>query len=184
MGASFWPGVGQHPNAPDGLSVQAMTFEDEVWSSPWVVAAPVGYPEYPRLAISGGNRVNMTFFVRDQAFVKLGRYIIWTVSGTTPAPRVEPREKADTPDAENGPQPTSTASPANENSEVEIAPYPSVPAKTPAITTSDKLEAPTSTISRPVLNASLLTVRPPLSFYRRIQNSEEIDRFIASHNFQ
>jgi BNR repeat-like domain len=150
--------VGQDPNTESGLSVQAMTFEDGVWSSPWIVAAPTGYPEYPRLAVSGGNQVNMTFFVRDQAFVEHGQYIIWTVSGTTSAPRVEPLTRVETSDPGLDTQPSSAASPASDGGEVQVEPYPSVPAKAPVISTSGKLESPASTISRPILKASLLTI--------------------------
>lgn len=150
--------VGQDPNTESGLSVQTMTFEDGAWSVPWIVAAPAGYPEYPRLVVTGGNQVNMTFFVRDQAFVEHGRYVIWTASGTTTAPQVEPLPKKDMPEQDIGIQSDSTAPVTNEEKGVQITPYPSIPESTRAVNTSSKLESPANTISQPILKSSLLTV--------------------------
>ena len=86
--------VGADPDAPEGLSVMSMTYFEDRWSRPSVVAAPEGFPEYPRLTIIEGNQMHLAYFVRDRAFVDSGHYVIWATQGTTPAEHVPIREDA------------------------------------------------------------------------------------------
>jgi len=146
--------VGQDEGTESGLSVQSMTFEEGTWSGPSVVAAPEGYPEYPRLTITHGNQVILTYFVRDVIYVDGGHYVIWTALGTTPARAVPPAPlPAASADGDND-----IATPSEIRSEVEIMPYPTVSEETEAVATSGPLESPSSTISRPLMWASLLTI--------------------------
>lgn len=149
--------VGQDATTESGLSVQAMAFEDGEWSAPQVVAAPEGYPEYPRLVITGGNQISLTYFVRDEAFVEHGNYVIWTVHGRTSA---APADVAPTP-TEAQPSAsadgTSSAESAEDGDAIAIVPYPTVPGESASVNTSHTPEPPRSSLTGPLATAALLT---------------------------
>lgn len=81
--------VGPNEKAPNGLSVMLATLVDGVWTSPQILASPTGFPEYPRLAVSLGNRFELVYFVRDKEF-DVGAYTMWTMSGESDAQAVRP----------------------------------------------------------------------------------------------
>lgn len=76
--------VGADATAPKGLAVMVTTFAAGQWSPAARVAAPDGYPEYPRLSVVLGNRPQLVYFVRDKQF-ELGHYTIFAVSGQSDA---------------------------------------------------------------------------------------------------
>jgi len=121
--------VGQDLDAPWGLSVFVMTYEDDKWSSPVAIASPRGFAEYPRLAATGGNQVHIVYFVRDdKAADQGGHYEVWAASGTTPA---TPVSMPDPPVAEDQPAKPETGAQATptEAASQQLAEYPSLPDK-------------------------------------------------------
>lgn len=147
--------VGQDANTETGLSVQSMTFEGRQWSAPAVLAAPDGYPEYPRIAVTNGNQIGLTYFVRDEAFVEGGHYVIWTVLGSTNAATVAP------PPAPTAPEDSTVRPPESSGSEsanvVELVPYPTVPADSESVPLTGELTSPRSVVSQPLITVALLT---------------------------
>lgn len=81
--------VGQ-VGSPDQLALLHLELRDGVWSAPQSVYSGGGLPEYPGIATDGGNRIEVSFFVRDNLF-QVGDYRVWRVSGRTGAPAVAPR---------------------------------------------------------------------------------------------
>jgi hypothetical protein len=86
--------VGTDLTAPKGVAVAVTRFASGQWSAPQRIAAPDGYPEYPRISVALGNRLELVFFVRDKPF-DVGHYVMYGVAGqvdaraiaaTTPAP--------------------------------------------------------------------------------------------------
>ncbi|MGA9192853.1 MAG: sialidase family protein [Anaerolineales bacterium] len=69
--------------------------DTSTWSSPDIVVSYSGdAPEWPRLAISEGNKLNVVWFVRDAAHIfdsENGRYQIWFAQATVEAPSVPAR---------------------------------------------------------------------------------------------
>jgi hypothetical protein len=76
------PVIGETPPIPAAtLNVLHLTWQNDAWSAPDVVATLTGdVPEWPRVAISSGNVLNVVWFVRDQANIwnsDNGHYTIW-----------------------------------------------------------------------------------------------------------
>lgn len=88
-GAYHLLAVGQI-GGPDELALFHLELRDGVWSAAQSVYSGQGLPEYPGIATDGGNRMVVSFFVRDSLF-EIGNYRIWRVSGTIAAPPVAPR---------------------------------------------------------------------------------------------
>jgi hypothetical protein len=80
--------VGQNGN-PDTLALFHLELHDGDWSAPQSVYAGGGLPEYPGIATDGGNRIVVTFFVRDNMF-QVGNYRVWRLSGTMASPPASP----------------------------------------------------------------------------------------------
>ena len=75
------------------LSVLHMTWNGSAWSKPEAIATFRGdVPEWPRLAIGGGNRLYVTWFVRDEAEIWSGGgdYRIWYAQSLSAAPAATP----------------------------------------------------------------------------------------------
>ncbi|RIK42914.1 MAG: hypothetical protein DCC58_10340 [Chloroflexi bacterium] len=134
--------VGADEAAPNGVSVMLATYADGVWTPPEVIASPVGWAEYPRIAVALGNRVELVYFVRDKEF-DVGAYTLWTVRGTSDAKAVAPQEFAPVY------APTATVpSPAP----IAIATQPTVPAETTPLETEIRWnDTPQKTLTSPVL---------------------------------
>jgi hypothetical protein len=81
--------IGTDDNAPHGLSVMVASYADDTWAAPRIVAAPDGFPEYPRIVIALGNQLTLVYFVRDNEF-DVGHYTLWAVSATTQARAIAP----------------------------------------------------------------------------------------------
>ncbi len=87
------------------------------WSAPEAVFTSEDLPEWPRLAIGGGNQVFLTWFVRPkEAIWTGGRYTVWAAHMEADAPHVV----APTPAPSLLPSPTPTS-----------APLPPIPTPTP-----------------------------------------------------
>ncbi|NJN95489.1 MAG: hypothetical protein HC875_15950 [Anaerolineales bacterium] len=63
-----------------------LTWDGKEWSVPEVVYDGPGWPEYPRLTISQGNKLHLVWFVRDELkLTPYSRYQIWYSSAVTAA---------------------------------------------------------------------------------------------------
>jgi hypothetical protein len=81
--------VGRDPEAPKQLAVWVNTFDRSGWGTPVRVAAPDGYPEYPRLTVALGNQLHITYFVRDKEFDATS-IVLWVVAGSNDAQPIAP----------------------------------------------------------------------------------------------
>jgi hypothetical protein len=74
----------------DDLALLHLEMAGDTWSAPQIVYHGGGLPEYPGIATDGGNRLVVTFFVRDTMFT-VGDYRVWQAYGNTRSPAVAPR---------------------------------------------------------------------------------------------
>jgi hypothetical protein len=86
--------VGRTSEVDETLSVLLLTWNGSSWSRPSVITSMTGdVPEWPRIAISNGNILNVTWFVRDEEHIfdsDQGEYFVWYSRGRSSAPAVEP----------------------------------------------------------------------------------------------
>lgn len=94
--------VGTDPTAPKGVAVAVTRFASGQWSAPQRVAAPDGYPEYPRITVALGNRLELAFFVRDKQF-DVGHYVMYGVAGQVDARAIAPTSPPPPPAASAAP---------------------------------------------------------------------------------
>lgn len=77
------------------LSVVDLVWDQSSWSKPFVVSTYTSdAPEWPRIAISGGNQVNMVWFVRDHDHIYVsdkGQYQVWYARGQASSPSTQPQ---------------------------------------------------------------------------------------------
>lgn len=81
--------VGQ-VGSPDHIALFHLELRDGVWSAPQALYSGEGLPEYPGVATDGGNRIVVSFFVRDNLF-QVGKYRVWWADGTTDSDAVPRR---------------------------------------------------------------------------------------------
>jgi hypothetical protein len=149
-GSAILAFVGANGNAPKGLSVVVMSLEDGKWTQPEVVASPEGYPEYPRLTVALGNQLHLTFFVRDEMFTESGRFVIWTASGESDAPAVEPVQVAP-------PEPIPNTSTGPVATVPELAKLPDIPPQQQPVGVPVAETDPRSTLDNPIVSALRFT---------------------------
>lgn len=141
--------VGQDAAAPKGLAVMLATYAGGRWTTPERVVAPDGYPEYPRLAVSLGNRLQLVYFVRDKEF-EIGHYVLYAVAGQSDARAMPP--------ASPPPAPAVVAAPTPALPAVRVQPYPAQLAPpTPVQTGWDRLDGPQAEVTRPAMQAIVAT---------------------------
>jgi hypothetical protein len=84
--------VGRTDANQTSLSVLHLTWDGTTWSKPDVITTISGdVPEWPRIAVSNGNVLNVVWFVRDQADIwksDTGRYTVWYTREQVNAPAV------------------------------------------------------------------------------------------------
>jgi len=72
-----------------------VVWDGETWSSPTTIAEyEKDVPEWPRVAISQGNQINVVWFVRDEAHIwesDKGRYRVWYARGVSAAASEPPQ---------------------------------------------------------------------------------------------
>jgi hypothetical protein len=99
------------------LDLVHLTWDGFNWREPEIITSYIGdAPEWPRIAISGGNRLHVVWFIRDEDHIfdsDQGDYSVWYSMKTITAPA-----------AEAGQFPTPTAVPI-------VLPTPTVAAPTP-----------------------------------------------------
>jgi len=108
------------------LQLYHLVWDGSAWSGPTIVWQGEGFPEYPRLAVSGGNHLHAVWFVRDDLW--LGRtYDVWysdlevAAPHHTPAPTFTPLPSS-TPTPTMTPHPTATPYPTLSRARDEGAP--------------------------------------------------------------
>jgi len=85
--------VGRFSNREEALDVIHLEWDGTQWLAPTRVFASTDPPEWPRIAIGGGNRVFGTWFTRDKEHVwdsEHARYQVWAASMQSSAPAVTP----------------------------------------------------------------------------------------------
>jgi hypothetical protein len=73
----------------EGSSTMALlhsVWDGQSWSRPDVITGSPLYPEYPKLALSGGNRLHVSWFVGDKPGVERGPVSAWYSSRMVDAP--------------------------------------------------------------------------------------------------
>jgi hypothetical protein len=77
------------------VDVLDVVWDGETWSSPTTIAEyEKDVPEWPRVAISQGNQINVVWFVRDEAHIwesDKGRYRVWYARGVSAAASEPPQ---------------------------------------------------------------------------------------------
>lgn len=129
--------VGKVKDYQTSLSVVHSVWDGLAWSNPDEVTRLTGdVPEWPRIAISQGNILNATWFVRDQANIwksDSGHYQVWYSRKVISAPAIPttlPKTQA-TPAAVSttSPTPAATLSQATSLQLATLAPADKVPSK-------------------------------------------------------
>jgi hypothetical protein len=112
--------VGRMSEVDEALHVLLLTWNGFSWSRPASITSMVGdVPEWPRIAVSNGNVLNVTWFVRDEEHIfdsDQGEYYVWYSRGMSSAPAVEPVLL-----------PTATHTPISETTPVLPSPTPEPP---------------------------------------------------------
>jgi BNR repeat protein len=81
--------VGQ-VDSSDHTALFHLEMRDGVWSAPQTLYSGDGFPEYPGVATDDGNRIVVSFFVRDNLF-EVGDYRVWWTSGIADSQTVAAR---------------------------------------------------------------------------------------------
>ncbi len=85
--------VGRTSEVDESLSVLLLTWNGSSWARPNVITSLMGnVPEWPRIAVSNGNILNVTWFVRDEEHIfdsDQGDYYVWYSRGRSSAPALE-----------------------------------------------------------------------------------------------
>jgi hypothetical protein len=74
------------PDGSDAVSLMHSEWDGHGWSSPQVITSGAPYPEYPKLAISGGNRLHLVWFGGDRASIDRLAVGIWYSTAAISAP--------------------------------------------------------------------------------------------------
>lgn len=85
--------IGRLSPSEENLSVLHLVWNGATWSSPARVFTSPDPPEWPRIAIGGGNRIYATWFTRDREHIydtDHGQYQIWCASSQSASPAQTP----------------------------------------------------------------------------------------------
>lgn len=154
-GNVFLAYVGADSTAPKGLAVMVVTYSEAGWSPPLRVAAPDGYPEYPRLAVALGTNIQLAYFVRDNLY-DTGHYTLWVVAGQSSARPIPPVMPAGSSASDPVAVPTVAAAPV-----YHPQAYPAVPPPTPLmIAPGERFDPPLRVVALPT--TQILRFTPPI----------------------
>lgn len=81
--------VGRLSPEEDRLRVYHLEWDGTSWSPPAVISRGAGFPEYPKIAISEGNKLHAAWFVRDTLW-EGGNYEVWYSSSRSSSPAQTP----------------------------------------------------------------------------------------------
>lgn len=76
-----------YPSDSDRMSLLHTEWNGQSWTMPSVIASSPPYPEYPRLALSEGNRLHVVWFYGDVATTNRAPIGIWYSTAQTTAPQ-------------------------------------------------------------------------------------------------
>jgi hypothetical protein len=85
--------VGRTASEQESLSVLHLSWDGSTWTQPELITTLKGdVPEWPRIAVSNGNILNVVWFVRPEAQIWNGGgdYQIWYARGVSAAPAIGP----------------------------------------------------------------------------------------------
>jgi hypothetical protein len=105
--------VGRLSPEEDRLGVYHLEWDGTSWSPPTAIYRGAGFPEYPKVVISEGNKLHVAWFVRE-ALWEEGNYEVWYSSSHSASPAqtpVPPPTSTPTPTATPLATPTPTATP-------------------------------------------------------------------------
>jgi hypothetical protein len=105
--------VGRLSLEEDRLGVYHLEWNGTSWSPPTAIYRGAGFPEYPKIVISEGNKLHVAWFVRDDLW-EVGNYEIWYSSSQSASPAqtpVPPPTSTPTPTATPAATATPTATP-------------------------------------------------------------------------
>jgi hypothetical protein len=104
--------VGRLDQTDKTLRVYYLTWDGQTWSEPTLVFDGVGWPEWPRIVVSQGNRLHAVWFVRNQISTDSALYQVWYSNALSPAPAQPlPPTPTPTPTVTPSPTPVYTATP-------------------------------------------------------------------------
>jgi hypothetical protein len=107
------------------LGVYHLEWDGSSWLPPEKIFEQEGlYPEYPKIAISGGNRLNVVWFTRDDPW-RGANYEVWFSNSRSTAPRQTPMPTytpTPSPTPQPPPSPTPTATPLFAAGSVQTSP--------------------------------------------------------------
>jgi hypothetical protein len=92
--------LGSLSPSEESLSVFHLVWNGTTWSSPARVFASLDPPEWPRIAIGGGNRIYVTWFTRDREHIwdsENQQYQVWCASSQSASPAQTPVPSISTP---------------------------------------------------------------------------------------
>lgn len=145
--------IGEATGTPSGRAVMFTSYLDGEWSRPLRVAVHDGVPEYPRLAVSLGNQVFLTYFLRTKNQDGAERMSVWVVRGTSDAAASEPAEllAVEVPANSQGERP--------EPAPLELVPFPErPPAPQPVESDGVRPPGPKESLFEPIYNAGIITL--------------------------
>jgi hypothetical protein len=105
--------VGRLSPEEDRLGVYHLEWDGKSWSPPTAIYRGAGFPEYPKLVISEGNKLHTAWFVRENQW-EGGNHEIWYSRGQSASPAqtpVPPPTSTPTPTATPAATATPTATP-------------------------------------------------------------------------
>lgn len=85
--------LGRLSPSEESLSILHLIWNGTTWSSPARVFTSLDPPEWPRIAIGGGNRIYVTWFTRDREHIydtENARYQVWCASSQSASPAQTP----------------------------------------------------------------------------------------------
>jgi hypothetical protein len=104
--------LGRLSPSEESLSVLHLVWDGMTWSSPARVFTSLDPPEWPRIAIGGGNKVYATWFTRDREHIydtEHAQYQVWCASSQSASPAETPvPPPTSTPTLTATPLPTAT----------------------------------------------------------------------------
>jgi hypothetical protein len=77
-----------YPDGSPTLSLMHAEWDGHGWSAPDVVVSAPPYPEYPKLAVGGGNRLHLVWFTGDRESIDRTALHVYYSSTRISAPRV------------------------------------------------------------------------------------------------
>ena len=82
--------VGRLSLEEDRVGVYHLEWDGTSWSPPAAIYWGAGFPEYPKIVISGGNKLHVAWFVREALWEGEGTHAVWYSSSQSASPAQTP----------------------------------------------------------------------------------------------